>query len=66
MPELDPAKNKTYLGDGCYVSFDGFGLWLETSDGITTTNRIYLEPKVYAALVKYVDKLRDESGAGAP
>lgn len=46
-----------YLGDGVYVSFDGYQIWLRTSDGITTTNRIALEPSVFAALVDYEQSL---------
>lgn len=50
-------EEKTYLGDGVYVSFDGYQLWLTTEDGIPQTNRIALEPEVYEALVKYVKRL---------
>lgn len=48
---------KKYLGDGVYVSFDGYQLWLTTEDGISVTNTIALEPSVYEALVQYVSKL---------
>ncbi len=50
--------SKRYLGDGAYVDFDGFGLVLTTENGISTTNRIVLEPGVYFALVAYVDDIR--------
>lgn len=50
--------DKRYLGDGAYVAFDGFGLVLTTENGIETTNRIVLEPEVYAALLAYVDELK--------
>ena len=50
---------KTYLGDGCYVDFDGFALWLTTEDGISVTNTVCLEPEVYSALVKYVARLTE-------
>lgn len=49
---------KRYLGDGAYVDFDGFALVLTTENGISTTNRIVLEPEVYAALVEYVMELK--------
>lgn len=52
---------KMYLGDGVYVSFDGYALTLTTADGISTTNTIVLEPPVYAALIAYVDRLREEN-----
>lgn len=48
---------KAYLGDGCYVDFDGFALVLTTENGIDTTNRIVLEPEVYRALEEYVQQL---------
>ena len=42
-------KNETYLGDGVYVSFDGYQIWLDTRMQ-EPVNRIALEPDVYAAL----------------
>lgn len=47
--------NKQYLGDGVYVSYDGYGLWLEAN--VPTTDRIYLEPLVFESLQKYVERL---------
>ena len=37
-----------YLGDSVYAWTDGFGVWLETRNGLETdpSNRIYLEPQV--------------------
>jgi len=55
-------EKHTYLGDGLYASFDGNQICLFASNGITVTNRVYLEPEVYAALVSYVARLREESG----
>ena len=49
--------DKEYIGDGAFVSFDGFGLVLTTEDGVSTTNTIYLEPNVYKQLVAFVDRL---------
>lgn len=48
------TNEKVYLGDGCYAQFDGHGIVLTTENGIETTNRIYLEPEVYAALLRFV------------
>ena len=53
--------SKAYLGDGCYVDFDGFALWLTTEDGISVQNRICLEPEVYQALTEYVARLKTEA-----
>ena len=52
------GTNKAYLGDGAYVTFDGYGLMLTTENGISVTNEVYLEPAVYEALVMFVDGLR--------
>jgi hypothetical protein len=52
---------KQYLGAGAYVDFDGFALVLTTENLISETNRIVLEPEVYAALVRYVDALRSNT-----
>lgn len=50
--------NATYLGDGVYVSFDGYQIWLDTRAQFPV-NRIALEPEVYAALLRYVEKLHE-------
>ena len=55
------TREKQYLGDGAYVSFDGFGLTLTAENGISTTNTIYLEPEVYESLVKYVEQIRQKA-----
>ena len=47
---------KEYLGDAVYVEQRDGMLKLTTEDGISTTNTIYLEPEVYAALVAYVQR----------
>jgi hypothetical protein len=49
---------KQYLGDGVYVDFDGFALTLTTENGIVATNTIVLEPEVFEALSRYVERLR--------
>ena len=48
------GKNPTYLGDGVYASHDDCGVWLETSDGVSVTNAVYLEPPVLASLLEYI------------
>jgi hypothetical protein len=55
----DEVGRREYLGDGVYVAFDGFGLWLTTENGPETTNRVYLEPEVLAALERFVARLRE-------
>ena len=50
-------KEKEYLGDGVYAQRDlQWGIWLTTEDGINVTNKIYLEPEVYARLKQFVEK----------
>jgi hypothetical protein len=44
---------KTYIGDGVSVAHDGYQLILTTSNGITTTNTIALEPEVWSNLLRY-------------
>lgn len=54
------APNKDYLGDGCYVAFDGYNLILTTENGIETTNTVVLEPEVYSSLLRFVERLKNE------
>lgn len=50
--------NEHYLGDGVYVRFDGYQLWLRTprEDG---DHVIALEPAVWAQLERYVKNLKE-------
>lgn len=50
---------KEYLGDGLYITFDGFGWWITSENGVDVLNRIYLEPNVYEALKSYHDRTLD-------
>jgi len=50
------ATARRYLGDGVYVVFDGFGVWLTVEHGLSATDAIYLEPEVYRALVRFVER----------
>ena len=49
-----------YIGDGVYVSFDGYHIWLTTlrEDGM---QRIALEPPVLAELEEYVAEVRENA-----
>lgn len=53
----DNGWPREYLGDGVYASFDGFHIWLHTSNGVVETNRIALEQAVYGSLVRYATRL---------
>ena len=48
------ARARRYLGDGVYVVFDGFGLWLTAENGLAATDAIYLDPEVLGALNRFV------------
>ena len=53
------TPKETYLGDGLYVRFDGFTIWLraprETGDHV-----VALEPQVWRQLERFVADLRKE------
>ena len=57
---LENLMEKSYLGDGAYAKFDGYGIELTTEDGITTTNIIYLEPKTMKKLENLVEHIKAE------
>jgi hypothetical protein len=54
---MSSENPKTYLGDGVYAEFDGHGFIITTSNGIETTNTIYLEPEVLQAFVNWGEKV---------
>ena len=43
----------TYLGDGVYARFDGYYIWLWTSNGVETSQKIAIEPEVFTKLLKF-------------
>lgn len=45
----------TYLGDGVYASYDGYGIALDLR-GQDTFTRIVLEPEVLQALNRYSER----------
>lgn len=47
------TNNKCYLGDGAYCEFDGYQFIITTSDGIHTTNSIYIEPVALKQLFEF-------------
>ena len=54
MPNLPPMNAEEYLGDGLYVSFDGYQMALRNSSLTATT--IYLDPLAWVALNLWVNK----------
>lgn len=54
---VKPPVPPVYLGDGCYVEFDGYQLSLFTHDGISVIDRIALDRNVFYALTQYAKRL---------
>ena len=48
---------KEYLGDGCYVNYDGESIILTTENGVSVTNEIYLDPEAMVNLSRYCDRV---------
>ena len=48
-----PDKPTEHLGDGVYAIYDGHGIWLYANDHENPTDRVYLEPAVFEALVRF-------------
>lgn len=48
------SDQKIYLGDGAYAEFDGFSVHLTTENGITTQNRVVLEPQCLEAFLRWL------------
>lgn len=52
-------QTKTYLGDGAYVEFDGWSVIVTTSNGVSETNRIYLEPRCIENLLEFIEGIKN-------
>ena len=50
------SKPTDYIGDGAYYANDGYGVELTTSNGIHTTNTVYLEPQALVALLRLLGR----------
>jgi len=48
---------KDYLGDGVYCGFDGFQIWLWTSNGVQNSEPIALEPHTLNNLNAYAARV---------
>lgn len=51
-------KQEEYLGDGLYASYDGYELVLKANSHISPTDTVYLEPAVWEALKKFVERAK--------
>ncbi len=58
---MSTTHDESYLGDGLYASFDGYGITLR-APRIGGDHEVYLEPEVYRALATFreqtVQKMR--------
>jgi len=57
MPGFDDQD--AYLGDGLFAHFDGRQVELYASNGVSKTNRVFLEPAVLKSFLEYVKRLRE-------
>jgi len=52
-----PAGAMAYLGDGAYVRISQLGeIVIYTTNGITVTNSVYLEPSAINELIKFLKR----------
>jgi hypothetical protein len=54
-------ESPTYLGDGLYVEHDGYQYRLFASNGIHTTNEVFLDPRVLEAFQRYLASRKEPS-----
>ena len=59
--DIIDGKPHSYLGDGVYGIFDGFGIWLHANDHRAefATDKIYLEPSVFVALERFYKMVKE-------
>lgn len=58
MPDLSTLTERSYLGDGVYCGFDGFHVWVWTSDGVRESPAIAFDPDVIESFNAYVSRIR--------
>jgi hypothetical protein len=51
-----PDKNM-YLGDGLYVSFDGYQIVLKANSETNPTDKVYLDPSVFRNFLIYAKSI---------
>lgn len=47
-----------YLGDGVYMHFDGYNIWLYANNHIYPTDKICLEPKIVSCFIKQIERIK--------
>ena len=58
---ISKLAEPAYLGDGLYVSHDGWQVELFAHNGIFKTNQVFLEPEVLVAFEAYLKDFREKS-----
>ena len=56
--------NYEYIGDGVYAAVDGFHVWLLVGSHDNPTDRVALEPSVFAGLLEYRARMVAEQKLG--
>lgn len=51
--------SKHYIGDGCYVEFNGSEFVITTGDGIRITNRIVFDCQILENFQEYVRRVEE-------
>ena len=51
-------NEQDYLGDGVYVKYDGFGIWVMANHHEYPTDKVYFEPAVIGAFIRFLNKFR--------
>ncbi len=52
--------NLEYLGDGLYVKFDGYQVYLMANSHITPSDTVALDPHVLRAFLQYVKRINEK------
>ncbi|KKM75039.1 hypothetical protein LCGC14_1394180 [marine sediment metagenome] len=60
MKKLPNGQPVSHLGDGVYAIHDGFGIWLHANDHENPTDKIYIEPEVLEALLRFNNTVKAE------
>ena len=60
MTKSPTSPGPDYIGDGVYVRFDGYHIWLAANDHHNET--VALEPEVFAGLLRYARRINKENG----
>lgn len=56
----DEKRQPEYLGDGLYADFDGQTVRLFASNGVSTSNEVFLEADSLAALLRYLVRVKTQ------